>query len=243
MSSPPDPGAHAKTRRGAEQEEEEEEKGGGGRTREEMGSLPRTNRGKSVARAGGWRQRDIYRRTDGKGGWRYGECDDKRNVSADERVVGQCRNKRCGGKWKYRKEKLPSLCITAVLGCINYRKKKKKKKKWPQPIVHYPVSPALLLVWYWVRMENVCNPELDQQIQMTQNNCWVSGDRGGRGNDQRIEALWESNRQKFPKSLFVWKCFCHCGICLVCQGQWLSWRPGVCSVFNGQEAVDLAVYM
>lgn len=23
------------------------------------------------------------------------------------------------------------------------QKKKKKKKKWPQPIVHYPVSPAL----------------------------------------------------------------------------------------------------
>lgn len=47
---------------------------------------------------------------------------------------------------------MASLCITAVLGCINYMKKK-KKKKWFHPIVHYPVSPALSLVWYWMRME------------------------------------------------------------------------------------------
>lgn len=72
------------------EEEEEEEECGGGRTRagtEEMGILPRTNRGKSVARAGGWRQSDIYRRTDGKRGWRYEECEDKRSVIADERVA------------------------------------------------------------------------------------------------------------------------------------------------------------
>ncbi|XP_029684651.1 uncharacterized protein isoform X2 [Takifugu rubripes] len=139
------------------------------------------------------------------------------------------------------------------------KRKKKKKQKWPQPIVHYPVSPTLSLVWYWMRVENVCNPELDQQMQMTQNNCWVSGERGqGPGEDQRSEALWESNRQVYHLSLNHCKGKNHFLNLSVCLQMFLPlWRLSglsrsvivmetrslLCFQYNkGQEAFDLAVY-
>lgn len=43
-------------------------------------------------------------------------------------------------------------------------------------------------------MENVCNPELDQQIQTTQNNCWVSG--GGKVKEKKEMKLYGKLTEK-----------------------------------------------
>lgn len=75
------------------EEEEEEEDGGGGRTRagteqKRRGSCQEPT-GEKVLHvlADGGRATYTDGRTDGKGGWRYEECDDKRSVIADERVA------------------------------------------------------------------------------------------------------------------------------------------------------------
>lgn len=54
--------------------------------------------------------------------------------------------------------------------------KKRRRRRNGLSLVSIIQAAQYSLVWYWLRMEKVCNPELDQQIEMTQSNCWVSGE-------------------------------------------------------------------
>lgn len=55
------------------------------------------------------------------------------------------------------------------------KKKEKEEEEEEVALAYCPLSSKPSTLTGLVLLENVCNPELDQQMQMTQNNCWVSG--------------------------------------------------------------------